>query len=323
LRGARRYLEQAKRTERGARLDEVTRLERRIAWEESVRIEPRFSLFEDSAERLNRAQALGFTVGALAPVELRASVGTMSFEEESLSPFEALEGELGVGLRASSHLRFDVRARQREARTAGPDSTNYWGAIGIEGDRAELHLRAGQEDVDTLRARIAGIELRTYQLQHLLRLTPRFWAHLDARYGEYSDSNRREDLTGRLTFRPWSTPSLRIGAAFGWTDSDLQSQSYYSPEELRFGRGLLSYSKGFSSGWNVDASVELGWARDSLRGDRFTAYARGQAVQAWSSRFRSSLGWSFGSSPGYQSWSLTLGLHYGFTEVVQSSLTAQ
>jgi tetratricopeptide (TPR) repeat protein len=323
LRGARRYLEQAKRTERGARLDEVTRLERRIAWEESVRIEPRFSLFEDSAERLNRAQALGFTVGALAPVELRASVGTMSFEEESLSPFEALEGELGVGLRASSHLRFDVRARQREARTAGPDSTNYWGAIGIEGDRAELHLRAGQEDVDTLRARIAGIELRTYQLQHLLRLTPRFWAHLDARYGEYSDSNRREDLTGRLTFRPWSTPSLRIGAAFGWTDSDLQSQAYYSPEELRFGRGLLSYSKGFSSGWNVDASVELGWARDSLRGDRFTAYARGQAVQAWSSRFRSSLGWSFGSSPGYQSWSLTLGLHYGFTEVVQSSLTAQ
>jgi hypothetical protein len=118
------------------------------------------------------------------------------------------------------------------------------------------------------------------QLQHLLRLTPRFWAHLDARYGEYSDSNRREDLTGRLTFRPWSAPSFRIGAAFGWTDSLLQSQAYYTPEELRFGRGLLSYSKGFPSGWNVDASVEIGWARDALRGDRFTAYAR-QRDQAW------------------------------------------
>ncbi|HEY7697869.1 MAG TPA: hypothetical protein VIE88_05600, partial [Vicinamibacteria bacterium] len=151
----------------------------------------------------------------------------------------------------------------------------------------------------------------------------RFWAHLDARYGEYSDSNRREDVTGRVTFRPGSTPSFRLGAAFGWTDTRLQSEAYYTPEELRFGRGILSYSKGFSSGWNVDASVEMGWARDSLRGDRFTAYARGQAVQAWSPRFRSSLGFGFGSSPGYQSWSLTLGLHYGFTESSQSSLTAQ
>jgi len=326
LRAARRHLEEAKRAERSAGPEEMARLERRIAWEESFRIEPRFTLFEDSAERLNRAQALGFTVGSLAPLELRASFGTMTFEEEGFAPFEAMEGEVGLALRATSHLRFNARVRQREATTDGPDSTNYWAAIGIEGDRAELHLRAGQEDVDTLTARLEGVELRTYQLQNLLRLTPRFWAQLDARYGEYSDANRREDLIGRLTFRPWSAPEWRIGGAFGWTDSRLQSEAYYSPEELRFGRGLLSYSKGFPSGWNVDASVELGWARDALRGDRFTAYARGQAVQAWSSRFRSSLGWSFGSSPGYQSWSLTLGLHYGFTAAVdtgQSSFTAQ
>ena len=326
LRGARHHLEEAKRAEARVRPEEMARLERRIAWEESFRIEPRFTLFEDSSKRLNRTQALGFTVGSLAPVELRASFGTMTFEEETFAPFEALEGEVGLALRASSHLRFDARVRQREASTFGPDSTNYWAAIGIEGDRAELHLRAGQEDVDTLQARLDGTEVRSYQMQNLLRLTPRFWAHLDARYGEYSDSNRREDLIGRLTFRPWSAPSLRIGAAFGWTDSLLQSRAYYTPEELRFGRGLLSYSKGFPSGWNVDASVELGWARDALRGDRFTAYARGQAVQAWSSRFRSSLGWSFGSSPGYQSWSVALGLHYGFTapvDIGQSSFTAQ
>ena len=323
IRAARQHLQQAKRAERSAGPQEMARLERRIAWEESFRIEPRFNLFQDSAERLNRAQALGFTLGSFAPVELRASIGTMTFEEESFAPFEALEGDLGLALQASSQVGFDVRVRQREATTEGPDSTNYWGAIGIEGDLAELHLRAGKEDVDTLRARIQGVELRTYQLQHLLRLTPRFSAHLDARYGQYSDSNRREDLIGRVTFRPWSAPSFRIGAAFGWTDSRIQSDAYYTPEKLRFGRGLLSYSRGFPSGWNVDASVELGWARDALRGDRFTAYARGSAVQAWSSRFRSSIGWSFGSSPGYQSWSLTLGLHYGFADFGQSSVTAQ
>ncbi len=323
LRGARRHLEQAKRTERGIRAEEMEKLERRIAWEESFRVEPRFTLFGDSAERLNRTQAIGFTAGSLAPLEIRASFGSVTFEEQKEAPFEALEGDLGLALRATAHLRVDARVRQRRARTLGPDSTNYWAAVSLESDRAELHFRAGQEDVDTLSARLEGVELRTYQLQHLLRLTPRFWAHLDARYGEYSDSNRREDLSGRIMFRPRSTPSFRVGAAFGWTDSRLQSPAYYSPEELRFGRGLLSYAKGFSSGWSVDASIEAGWARDSLRGDRFTAYARGQAVQAWSSRFRSSLGWSFGSSPGYQSWSLALALHYGFTENGQSSLTAQ
>jgi len=323
LRAARQHLEAAKRAERSVRPEEMARLERRIAWEESFRVEPRFNLFADSAERLNRTQALGFTMGSLAPVEVRGSFGTTTLEEDTFAPFEALEGEVGLGVRASSLLWFDARVRQRQATTDGPDSTNYWAAVGIEGDRAELQVRAGQEDVETLRARVDGVELRTYQLQHLLRLTPRFWAHVDARYGEYTDSNRREDLIGRLTFRPWSAPEWRIGGAFGWTDSRLQSQTYYTPEELRFARGLLSYSRGFPSGWNVDASVELGWARDSLRGDRFTAYARGHAIQAWSPRFRSSVAWSFGSSPGYQSWSLQLGLHYGFTGGAQSSLTAR
>ncbi len=323
LRSARRNLETAKSAEEGARPDEMSRLESRIAWEESFRIEPRFSLFEDSAERRNRAQALGFTLGSIAPLELRGSIGTMTFEEESFTPFEALEGDVGLTLRAGSHVRLDTRLRQREATSEGPDSTNYWGAIGFEDDRAEIHVRAGVEDVDTLRAKIESVDLRTYQLQSLLRVTPRFWALLDARYGEYSDSNRRADLTGRLTFRPGSAPEWRIGGAFGYTDSLLQEDAYYTPEDLRFARGLLSYSKAFSSGWNVDASVELGWARDALRGDRFTAYARGQAVQAWSPRFRSSVGWTFGSSPGYQSWSVSFGLHYGFTGVGHSSVTAQ
>lgn len=323
LRSARRNLETAKRAERGVRPDEISRLERRIAWEESFRIEPRFTLFQDSAERRNQAQALGFTMGSLAPVELRGSIGTMTFEEESEAPFEALEGDFGLTLRAGSRVRLDARVRQREVTSEGPDSTNYWGSFGFEDDRAEIHLRAGVEDVDTLRAKLESVEQTIYQLQNLLRLTPRFWAHLDARYGEYSDSNRRADLTGRLTFRPGSAREWRIGGAFGYTDSLLQSDAYYTPEDLRFARGLLSYSRAFSSGWNVDASVELGWARDALRGDRFTAYARGRAVQAWSPRFRSSVGWSLGSSPGYQSWSVSFGLHYGFTELVQSSVTAQ
>jgi tetratricopeptide (TPR) repeat protein len=322
LRAARRHLEQAKRAERGVRPEDVLRLERRIAWEESFRVEPRYQLFQDSAERVNRSQALGFTVGSLAPVELRASFGTVSFEQESLSPFEALEGDLGLSLRASSHLSFDARVRSRRAETDAPDSTNYWGAVGLEGDRAELHFRAGLEDVDTLTARVQGIELRTYQLQHLLKLSPSVWAQLDARYGEYSDTNQREDWIGRITFRPGSS-AFRIGGAFGWSDTLFATPLYYAPEELRFARGVLSYAKGSSSGWSLDASVELGWARDSLRGDRFTAYARGSAVQTWSSRFRSSVGWSFGSSPGYQSWSVLLGAHFGLTGVSQSSFTAQ
>jgi hypothetical protein len=245
-----------------------------------------------------------------------------TFEEEGFQTYEAFEGDFGLSVRASPVLRLGGRVRQREARTTGPDSTNYWGAVSLEGDRAELHLRAGNEDVDTLEARLEEIGLRTAQMQNLLRLSPRFWTHLDARYGEYSDGNRRADLTGRVTLRPWSEPSFRLGAAFGFTDSLFQSEAYYTPEQLWFGRGLLSYSKAFPSGWNVDASVELGWARDALRGDRFTAYARGNAVQAWTTRFRSSLGWSFGSSPGYQSWSATFALHYGFTDS-QSSFTAQ
>jgi hypothetical protein len=327
LRSARHHLEAAKRADRFVRPEEIAKLERRISWEESIRIEPRFALFEDSAERLNRTRALGFTVGSLAPLEVGASFGTVTFHEASLEPFEAVEGELGLRLHASPHLYVDARVRQRDARLAGPDSTNYWGVIGLTGDRAELVVRAGEEDVDTLRARLDGILQDSYRLQHLLRLSNRLWLQVDARYAEYSDGNEREDFVGRISFRPWSAPGWRVGGSGGWTDSRDQSQAYYTPAELRFGRGLLSYSRSFPSGWNLDASVELGWARDTLRGDRFTAHARGRAVQAWSSRFRSSIGWSFSSSPGYQSWSLSLGLHYGlFTasgEPGQSSLTAQ
>jgi hypothetical protein len=134
---------------------------------------------------------------------------------------------------------------------------------------------------------------------------------LDGGHGDYSDGNARDDLAGRLTFRPWTSQGLRVGVAAGWTDSRLQSELYYTPEELRFGRGLLSYGRSFSNGWSLDTSVELGWARDTLRGDRFTTYARGRSIQAWSSRFRSSLDWGYSSSPGYRSWSFGFGLHYG------------
>jgi hypothetical protein len=160
-----------------------------------------------------------------------------------------------------------------------------------------------------------GVVLRSFQVQHLFRVTPRLWTHLDARYGEYSDSNRAESFTGRITFRPGPASSFRLGAAFGFADHRLQSQAYYTPEELRFGRGLLGYTKGSPSGWSVDTAVELGWAQESLRGSRFTAYARGRTVQAWSDRIRSSIAWAFGSSPGYRSWSVLVGLHYGFTDV--------
>jgi hypothetical protein len=313
LRAARRHLEMAKRAERSVRVEELSRLERRIAWDESFRIEPHFTLFQDSAARLNRGQGLGFTLGAFAPLELRGSFGTVSFEEEGFTPFEALEAEGQLSVRATRHLRLEGRVRQRNDTNDGPDSTNYWGVIGLEGERAELFLRGGEEDVDTLRARIEGIVLRSFQVQHLFRMTPRIWTQLDARYGEYSDSNRSESFTGRISFRPGRTSPFRLGAAFGWMDHRLQSQAYYTPEELRFGRGLVSYAKASPSGWSADASVELGWAQDSLRGSRFTAYARGRTVQAWSHRVRSSISWTFGSSPGYRSWSVLAGLHYGFT----------
>lgn len=102
-----------------------------------------------------------------------------------------------------------------------------------------------------------------------------------------------------------------MGVAGGWTDTRLQSDLYYTPEELRFGRRLVSYARSFSNGWYLDSSVELGWARDGIGSDRFTAYARANAIQAWSSRFRSSLDLTYANSPGYRSWSLGFGLHYG------------
>ena len=101
----------------------------------------------------------------------------------------------------------------------GPYSTNYWGAVSLEGDRAELHLRGGNEDVDTLEALLEEIRLRTAQMQSLFRLSPRYWTQVNAGYGEYSDGNRRMDLIGRVTLRPWSEPSFRLGAAVGFTDS--------------------------------------------------------------------------------------------------------
>jgi hypothetical protein len=120
----------------------------------------------------------------------------------------------------------------------------------------------------------------------------------------YDDGNVRLDFRAavRRVLSPW--PEWRLGLAITRSDTRVQSNRYYTPEDLTVGRGIVAYRRRWASGWELSGEAGAGWADEALRGDRLVSDTAVEAVQAWTERIQSRLGWDYSRSPGYQSWLL-------------------
>ena len=100
-------------------------------------------------------------------------------------------------------------------------------------------------------------------------------------------------------------------AATSW-DTGFQTPIYYTPEELRWARGILAYRKRWATGWRFEVEAGLGLASDLLRGRRLTSHLSGRAEQVWADRVHTLLEGRYSSSPGYRGWGFGGVIQLGF-----------
>jgi tetratricopeptide (TPR) repeat protein len=287
----------------GERSSESQDLMTRIQWENRPRVTPRFGTFQDANERTNWWSTIQVRYPLTSPVTLWAEAGAVRFTEEGLPDLPGREVTVGTEWQLANPLNLRARGRQRFIQQSA-NSLNYWLEGVYESDVHELRLQWASEDVDTVQAHELGLQSRGYVGSYLVRPVPGWDGSVFGSQRFYDDGNERMDLRAaiRHTLSPW--PQWRLGLGVSYNDTRVQSDRYYTPEELIVGRGIVAYRRRWVSGWEVAGEGGLGVADDAIRGNSVVSDAAIQTVQAWTERFQSRLGWDYSRSPGYQSWLL-------------------
>ncbi len=295
----------------GERSSEGRDLMTRILWENRPRVTQRLGTFRDSNGRANWWDAVQLRYPLTRPVTLWTEAGVIHFAEDGLPDLSGREVTAGAEWQTTDRLALRAHARRRFIEQSA-NSVNVWLQGVYESDVHELRLQWASEDVDTVRAHEIGLQSRGYTASYLVRPGPEWDGSVYGSQRFYDDGNARLDLRAavRHALPPW--PQWRLGLGISRSDTRVQSNRYYTPEDLIVGRGIVSYRRRWASGWEVSGEAGLGWADESLRGNRLVGDAAVEAVQAWTERIQSRLGWDYSRSPGYQSWLLegSVGLRF-------------
>ncbi len=294
------------------RLEADPGLAHRIRWESRGRLESRAEVTADSATRESRLVGVGVRPPAFGPVELAFAYGMVSLREDGFARLDGQEFSASARLAPVAHWTLDGRVWQQRFEAVPRTSLSFRAGVEFETDRLELRLRGGRQEIDTLQARLLGLRSENYAAQAGLRLSPSVRAAFTGIWGRSNDGNERADLTGRLVFQPRWGRGLGLGAAFGWNDTSFQSEAYYSPENVRWTRGLLSYRRQWGGGWILEGEVGLGMSVDDPNGSRRTVHASGRAGQAWGSAFRTLFEGNYSNAPGYEGWGFGGGFQVRF-----------
>lgn len=287
----------------GERSSESRDLMTRIQWENRPRVTPRLGIFRDSNDRTNWWSAFQLRYPLSRPVTLWTEAGVRRFTEDGLPDLSGREMSAGVEWQATQRMSLRAHGRQRFIERSA-NSLNV-GLQGVyESDIHELRLQWASEDVDTVSAHEIGLQSRGYVASYLVRPVMGWDGSVSGSQRFYDDGNARVDLRAAIRHTLSAWPEWRLGLGISRSDTREQSTRYYTPEDLVVGRGIVSYRRRWASGWEVSGEGGLGVADEALRGNRLVSDAAVQAVQAWTERTQSRLGWDYSRSPGYQSWLL-------------------
>jgi tetratricopeptide (TPR) repeat protein len=295
----------------GERSGDRERLMDNILWENRPRVAQRAGVFHDSNGRTNWWKTLQFRYPLVRPIDVWADVGLVRFQEEGLRDLSGRELTVGAAWRGANRLAAEARGRGRFM-DSSENTANAWVQGSYTSDVHAFSIQWALEDVDTVRAHEAGIRSRAYGAGYLIRPTLAWQSRVQLALLRYTDDNARFDIRAATTHSPRIWPHWRVGGVLTRSDTREQSTRYYTPEELVTGRGILSYRRRWDSGWEVAGEAGLGWATDALRGNRWVSHSLLEALQAWTPRLRSRLGWDHSRSPGYQSWTIEGLLDYRF-----------
>ena len=284
---------------------------KQIGWENHPQAGFRFGFFHDSNDRNNRWESLLLRYPMTAPIDLTTEFGEITFRENGLPSLSGQEWSVGARWHGLPRIILEgkVRARFMEG---GENTGNLWLQAKYISDLNELHLQWAYEDVETLRAHEVDLQTRSFGARYLLRLTPQWYGHFHFLHHSYEDGNDRSDFRAALSYKLLTLPDWRVGGVYIRSDTRFQSDRYYTPAGLNVGRTMLSYRHLWDSGSLLEGEGGIGLAQDNLRGTRWVSYGEIKSVQAWTDRVRSSLGWEYSRSPGYQSWSLEALVYYQF-----------
>lgn len=286
-------------------------LVKQILWENQPQAGVQLGFFHDSNDRSNRWESVLLRYPLTAPIDLSTEFGEIMFRENGLSSLSGQELSVGARWHGWARILLDgkVRARFMER---GDNTGNIWLQAKYVTDLHEVYLQWAYEDVETLRAHEVDLQTRNLGARYLLRFTPQWYGHFHLLYRSYEDGNERTDFRAALSYKLLAWPDWRVGAVYIRSDTRFESDRYYTPAGLNVGRAMLSYRHLWDSGSLLEGEGGFGLAEDTLRGTRWVSYADINSVQAWTDRVRSSLGWEYTRSPGYQSWSLEALVHYRF-----------
>ncbi|MBI3608980.1 MAG: tetratricopeptide repeat protein [Nitrospirae bacterium] len=285
---------------------------RKIMWENRPSASARSGRSQDSDHRSAWWWQTPFRYPFTGPLDLELALGEIHLGERGR---RGLMGrELTVGSRWDGlldHIALEGRFRRRWWDGAA-DTANAWLKGTYRSDRHELKLAWSYEDVDTVLAREADLQVRGYGADYVMRPAPLWRGQVNLAYGKYDDGNARIDVRSSLAYRLGALSDWQVGGGISGSDTRFRSPRYYTPDQLRFSRGTLTYLHRGESGWSFEGQAGLGLAQDVLHGTRWTRSGLIEGEQAWTARLRTRLRGEYSSEPGYSSWVGEAELQYRF-----------
>lgn len=212
---------------------------------------------------LSLAQGVSVRVGALA---VRGE-SPLAEEERDRAP----ELELAWRRRLSDRLRAELTVGGRAWRH-GPSRGSARLRVEIAPNEttqltASVEHRDHLDFSDSFLAVQEGI-VGTYPRATLWKALGEHWeAYTALGFGWLNDHNRRLDLAGSLSFRPWLDEELRVGVDAGWLRYEDDSPFYYSPESDLGARLSVSYRAEPLPGLSIDARAGYGYGQTRELGE--------------------------------------------------------
>ncbi len=287
-------------------------LQQRIEWSNRARVDSEFGARQDSDDRQQTWESIGAAIPLKAPFDLKVDVGRIRFEDKGSQPSSAQQSRAGARWQASDAIAAQVDVRVRQSET-DPDSTNSWLLLEYRRDAFVSALSWSREDVDTVAARSAGLQLNTSSLRTKWWPTRNWTGVVQLSRSRYDDDNTRFDGRFNASYQLTRTqPVWNARFEVDYSDTDFTSAAYYSPDQLRIGRITLRYTSREQSGFPIEIGAGAGIARDNVRGTRPVGNLEFSAVQRWSSIFHTEISGTHYEAPAYRSSGLQASLLYRF-----------